>query len=153
MSKSACASPPRPASARAALRGRSGASALEFALVGALFFVTVLAVLDIGRYFMTVEGLRNFSADAMRHGIVNLRSSRGQVCRDALVQAMGRSGVVQGLVTADPGVCVTRTETTASGITTVKVRVTTDVTFRFVMNVFGIGTQRISHDTTFSFQE
>ena len=140
-------------SRRRTRRFRRGASAVEFALVGAMFCITILAGIEVGRYFMTLEGLRNYMADATRHGIVNL--SNGQTaCRDTLAAAMGRGGMATSLVTSDPGVCVSRAETVDpdSGITTLTVTVTMDVTFNFVMTVFGIGTQRIRDDVTLSFQ-
>lgn len=71
MPKSVSARPGRrPSRTGGTLRCRRGASALEFALVGAILFLTMLAAIEVGRYFMTLEGLRNLKADAMRHGII-----------------------------------------------------------------------------------
>ena len=143
----------KPATGRSARAARRGASASEFALVGAMFFITILAAIEVGRYFMTIEGLRNFVADATRHGIVNMADGQ-TACRQALLDAMGRGGAVGGLVAAQPGVCVSRTEAVDpdSGISTITVHVTMDVTYRFAMTVFGNGTQRITDDVTLNFQ-
>jgi len=136
---------------RVALRNRRGVAAVEFALVGGFFCIMLLAAIEVGRYYMTVQGLRNFIADANRYGIVNM--SAGQtLCRGQLLSAMGRGGAVGGLVSTNPGVCVTRTESAVGGGgRAVTVTVTTDVTLNLVMNVFGVGPQRFQDTTTVRF--
>lgn len=140
------------ASARtSALRDRRGVAAVEFALVGGMFFIMLLAAIEVGRYYMTVQGLRTFIADAGRWGMVNMTPGQ-TLCRDALVSAMGRGGVVGGLAATTPGVCVTRAENTVGGGgSRVTVTVTTDVNIRIVLNVFGIPTQRFQDSTVVSF--
>jgi len=136
---------------RAALRDRRGVAALEFALVGAMFCVLLLAAVEVGRYYMTVQGLRNFIADAARWGMVNMPSGQ-TLCRGALVSAMGRGGAVGGLASTTPGVCVSRSESSVGGGgTRVTVTVTTDVTLPILFNVFGIGNQRFEDTTRVSF--
>jgi Flp pilus assembly protein TadG len=152
MSKSVSARQGRtPSRAGSVLRCRRGIVALEFALVGAIFFISVFTAIEVGRYLVTLEGLRNYKADAMRQGIVSLAPGQ-TLCRGALATAMGRGGVVLGLVTSDPGVCVTRTEATVNAVRVVTIRVTVDVTHNFVGNFFGFSSQRIQDDVTFSFQ-
>lgn len=137
--------------ARAALRDRRGVAALEFALVGGLFCIMLLAAVEVGRYYMTLQGMRNFIADAGRWGMVNMASGQ-TLCRGALVTAMGRGGTVGGLASSTPGVCVNRTEATVGGGgTRITVTVTTDVNLRVMLNVFGIGDQRFQDTTTVSF--
>lgn len=138
-------------SVSASLRSRRGTAAVEFALVGAIFFITMLAAIEVGRYFMTLQGLRNYASDAMRWGIVNMTPGQ-TLCRQDLLAAMGRGGTVGGLVSTTPGVCVTRSDAVTPGSTTVTISVTTSVSYRFLINVFGIGTQTIRDDATLTFQ-
>lgn len=136
---------------RAALASRRGASALEFALVGGLLFIMILAAIEVGRYYMTVQGLRNFIADSSRFGMVNMTPGQ-TLCRGQLVTAMGRGGVVGGLASTTPGVCVSRTEApVGGGGLAVTVTVTTDVTIRMALNVFGFGEQRFQDTATVRF--
>nr|WP_272872821.1 TadE/TadG family type IV pilus assembly protein [Neoroseomonas alkaliterrae] len=157
MSSSASADPPARRTRRAARgfaapwRSRRGVAAVEFAVVGGLFMVMLLAAVEVGRYYMTVQGLRNFIADAGRHGMVTMQSGQ-TLCREQLVSAIGRGGVVGGLVSGSPGVCVSRVEApVGGGGTAVTVTVTTDVTLNLVMNVFGVGPQRFQDTTTVRF--
>jgi Flp pilus assembly protein TadG len=136
---------------RAALANRRGVSAVEFALVGGLLFIMILAAIELGRYYMTVQGLRNFIADSSRYGMVNMTAGQ-TLCRGQLLTAMGRGGAVGGLASTTPGVCVSRTEgAVGGGGTAVTVTVTTDVTIQMAINVFGFGTQRFQDTATFRF--
>lgn len=141
-------------SSRRAASCRRGVAAVEFAIVAGLFFLTLLAAIDLGRYYMMVQGLRNFIADAERFGIVTL-SGNVEVCRANLVNQMGRGGVVTGYVTAtgtqaDPlGVCVRRAEAANGDVT---VTVTTRIRFTFVINPFGVGQQRFDDDAAVTFR-
>jgi|GEM_PF-3310032 len=135
----------------AALRSRRGVAAAEFAVVGGLFMVMLLATVEVGRYYMTVQGLRNFIADAGRHGMVIMQNGQ-TLCREQLVSAIGRGGVVGGLVSGNPGVCVSRAEASVGGGgTAVTVTVTTDVTLNLLVNVFGVGPQRFQDTTSLRF--
>nr|WP_232474985.1 TadE/TadG family type IV pilus assembly protein [Roseomonas rubea] len=141
-------------SSRHAVSCRRGVAAVEFAVVAGLFFLTLLAAIDLGRYYMTIQGMRNFIADAERFGIVNL-SGNVEVCRTDLVNQMGRGGVVTRYVTAtgtqaDPlGVCVRRAEAANGNVT---VTVTTRIRFAFVVNPFGVGQQSFNDDATVTFR-
>lgn len=152
-------------------RDRRGQAAVEFAVVAGLFFVCLLVAIDVGRYYMTVQGLRTFIADSARYGVVNLTDGQ---CREgaALVTALGRGGVVGGLVASTtgacsgtpaacnpdvtalgPGICVSRRDVVQNGgYTTVTVIVTANVTFRFLVNVFWFTTQDFKDTTTLTFQ-
>lgn len=144
------------ASVRGAWRSRRGVAAVEFAVVGGLFMVIMLATVDIGRYYMTIQGLRTFAADAERYGIVNMwwrdtAGTRTATCAQ-VVAATGRGGAVGGLATLSPGNCVTRTQTISGGAITVTVAVNIDVTVNFVINVFGILSPRFQESTSVTFQ-
>lgn len=147
--------------------GRRGVASIEFALVAGLFFVTLLATIEVARYYMTVQGLRNFMADALRHGVVGMV---GGQCLEgaAVVTATGRGGVVGGLVgatsggcgggsppscdtaTPRPGFCLSRTET-LSGLVTVRVSI--DVNQRVLMSAFGIPNPRFVDAAAVTFQQ
>lgn len=133
--------------------GRRGVAAIEFAVVGGIFLVVMLAAIDLGRYYMTIQGLRNFAADAQRYGIVNMASSgtgtQTATCSQ-VIAATGRGGAVAGLLATSPNPCVTRVQTAGTGgaVFDVTVTVDIDVTFTFVINAFGIGSPRFRESTT-----
>src|SRR5689334_16321879 len=56
---------------RRAMRDESGTTAVEFAIVGALFFVFLLGALDFGINYNNWEGLRFGVRAGGRAGIVN----------------------------------------------------------------------------------
>ena len=130
-------------------RGRRGVVSLEFALVAGILFIMLLATIDLGRYYMTLQGMRNFVTDANRHAMVSMTAGQ-RLCGAALLDAVGRGGAVGGLVST--GVCAERTEVTANNITTITVTVTADVTFNFVILVFGVGTQHLPESTATTFR-
>ncbi|NMJ40090.1 pilus assembly protein [Roseomonas sp. JC162] len=137
------------------LRCRRGASALEFALVGAIFFIVLLASIDLGRYYMAMQGLRNFVADAERYGIVNMwwdtAGTRTATCAQ-IVQATNRGGAIGGLAGTSSGNCVTRTQTVSGGIVTVTVAVNVDVQLRLLFNTFQFMPTRFQDSSTITFQ-
>ncbi len=51
--------------------GRRGATALEFGLVGSIFFLICFSVLDLGRYFLTLTELRVATNAAARSALVD----------------------------------------------------------------------------------
>jgi Flp pilus assembly protein TadG len=116
-------------------------------MLGGLFFVMLLAAIDLGRYYLTLHSIRTFAAEASRHGAVMLTGSQTMTGAQ-LVAAMGRSGILG----ASPGVTLTRTETGSGAGTSVRVRVTVDHPFTFVINVFGVGATRFREDTDITFQ-
>lgn len=133
-----------------------GFATLEFAIVGSVFFVVLLAAIDLGRYFMTLQGVRAFAAEAERYGMVNMSTSgtgtRTATCAQVLA-ATGRGGTVAGLVATSPGACVTRVQASVGGgaVASVTVTVNIDVTFNFVIRVFGIGSPRIQESSSVTF--
>ena len=52
-------------------RGQAGTASLEFALVAVPFFLLIVAVTDLGRYFITRDSLRTLTSDAARSAVVN----------------------------------------------------------------------------------
>lgn len=133
-------------SKRAGWRCRRGVAAIEFALVGSLFFISLLAAIEVGRFFMTIQGLRNVVADASRYGMVNMQP--GTLCGAALINAMGR----QGVIGPNPPICVTRTVEGAALGSNITVRVTvTNLPYRFVLNVFGINETSFGETLTITY--
>ena len=136
---------------RGLLRCRKGIAAVEFAVVGGLFLVVMLGAIDLGRYWMTVQGVRNFVSDAERYGVVYMFGNQTATC-DQVITATGRGGAVAALLrtTSSPW-CVRRGETSAGAFTTVTIDVDVDVTFNFVINIFGIGSNRFRETTTVTY--
>lgn len=56
---------------RQLVRDRSGASALEMALVLPVFLTMMIGVLEIGRYIFTMEALRSITAEAARLSMID----------------------------------------------------------------------------------
>jgi Flp pilus assembly protein TadG len=63
-----CGSAPRPL--RALLADRRGATAVEFAVVGSIFIMLVLGVVELGRYFITLQSARSFTQEVARSALV-----------------------------------------------------------------------------------
>src|SRR4051812_30441168 len=57
------------------LSDRSGAVAVEFGIIGLVFFILLLGAVDLGRYQITLQSLRDISAGASRVALLD----RGQV--------------------------------------------------------------------------
>ena len=51
--------------------GRSGATSLEFGLMGTVFFLLVLSGLDLARYYVTLHSLHTVLGDAARAAIID----------------------------------------------------------------------------------
>lgn len=67
------ASHERPAAAL--IRSASGASAVEFAIVAPLFFMSLIGILVYGLYFGTVHSVQQIAADAARASIAGLNDA------------------------------------------------------------------------------
>ena len=128
-------------------RGRRGASTLEFALVGAMFFITVLVALEVSRFFMTLQSMRNVVADAERWAMVNM--SPGTLCGEQLFSAMGR----RGLLGTNPNLCVTRQVTGAeiNGVVTITVTLQ-NYTYPILVRVLGLTSVNLVENATFQYR-
>ena len=71
------------------LRDRSGVAAIEFAIVGPLFFMVLLGVLTFAIYFGTVHSVQQLAAEAARATVQGLTDSE----RTALAQTQVTSSV------------------------------------------------------------
>jgi Flp pilus assembly protein TadG len=145
--------------ARRATRDRRGIAASEFALVAGLFFLTVIAILELSRYFMTLESSRNVVAQAARAMMINpsLAPSDGTAtCNSqALLNATGGLSFVSSTGT----LCTTRSSPCLSdpagsngrppGRTQIVVTLTAP--YEFLIPVFGVTNLTISETQTFCF--
>ncbi|MFT8246975.1 TadE/TadG family type IV pilus assembly protein [Roseomonas sp. BN140053] len=112
-------------------RSRSGAAALEFALVGVLLLSLLIGILQVGRYLMILGAVRMVAADAVRmavlRGTANLNRS-APACSNLsgnLPGAAARASVLQ-----DAGLSVVLSDCgTRSGVTTVTVTVSYPFTY------------------------
>ncbi len=76
---------------------RRGAAAVEFAVVGMIFFVFVLATIELGRGLMVNYLLINAARQACRAGVPSGRSTAN--IQSAADTALQRSGLAQATVT------------------------------------------------------
>jgi Flp pilus assembly protein TadG len=124
-----------PRSARAELLSRRGASAVEFAAVGALAATMLIATLEVARYQFTSQALRSLAGEAAR-----LASLRGAANMNAArPPCTGLSGPVTGLDVTAPFLTPARLTVTMSGCATqgavTQVVVTVSQPFAFVTQV------------------
>lgn len=126
--------------ARRALASRRGGSASEFAIIGSLIFLMILAGMDLSRYYFTMHALRTAAADAARAAIINKTAAD---CGSGTVQTAARAGILGSSFT------LTVTCPTASGVTTVSVTATRP--FSFVLPVFGVSAMTLTERSSFSF--
>lgn len=135
---------------RLALLGRRGATALEFALVAGVLFVTMLAVIDMSRYYMTMMSAREAVAQTARAMMINpsLTPLDARTCNtNALINAAGGLGFVR----STGRLCVTITRPVAGDNSLYQARVELDAPFNFLIRVFGLGTVTIVEDQSFRF--
>ena len=131
-----------PGCRRAALcrlyQDRRGVTAVEFGLVGFIFFTLLLGTVELGRYQFTVQSLREFSAAAARVAMINANQLAAQQGGNG-ASAMSDSAIKAAVLTPTnptplltPGsLTLTSTVTTsAGGVTTVTINVS--YPFRFV---------------------
>lgn len=52
------------------LADRRGTTAIEFAVVGGIFFTLLLGAVDVGRYQITQQSLRSIAAEAARFALI-----------------------------------------------------------------------------------
>ncbi len=69
------------------MRDRSGAAAVEFAIVGPLFFMVLIGIMLFGIYFGTVHSIQQIAAEAARASVQGLTEAE----RAALAQNQVKS--------------------------------------------------------------
>jgi Flp pilus assembly protein TadG len=73
------------------LRDRSGAAAIEFAIVGPLFFMVLLGVLIFAIYFGTVHSVQQIAAEAARATVQGLtESERNEIAQNHVKNIIGQ---------------------------------------------------------------
>ena len=129
------------------LSDRRGVAAIEFALVGGIFFLTMLAVMELSRYYLTMHSARNVVAQAARAAMIypTVGGVDTPACNtQTLLDAAGGLGFV-----ANTGqLCVTRT-TPSVGMTQIEVTLTAP--YNFLVPVFGFTNLTITERQTFRF--
>lgn len=140
---------------RRPLRDRRGISASEFALVAGIFFVTVLVVIEVGRYFLTVSAARTVVAQAARAIMVyptTAPMNGGQVCNTQVL--IDRTGGLS-FVSSTGTLCATRSTPCTSDPTPVagrtQVQVTLTAPYRLLVTALGFTNITISETQTFCF--
>ena len=101
--------------------GRSGSVALEFGLVSGIFFMILMACIDLGRYYATWSSLHTVLGDAMRAASIDPSFSG---C-DTPKQKVAANAPF--LAPSQLGLCVT--QNVSSGMTTITVTATYPFTF------------------------
>lgn len=70
---------------RTFLRDQGGAAAVEFAIIGPLFFVMIIGILFYGGYFWTAHSLQQVANDCARASIAGLDATeRAQIARSVM---------------------------------------------------------------------
>jgi Flp pilus assembly protein TadG len=70
------------------MRDRSGVAAIEFAIVGPLFFLVLLGILIFAMYFGTVHSVQQLAAEAARASIQGLTDSERAELAQSQVNAI-----------------------------------------------------------------
>lgn len=144
MPKSASASPRRGRIGR----DRRGLIGAEFAIVASILFLTMLTVMDLSRYFLTMHSMRNSVAQAGRALMISpaLRTPARTCNAPALLSATGGLGFVRntGLlcvsVTPVPGI---------NGM--VEASVELDAPFTFLIPILGVNRTTLVERQRFRF--
>lgn len=72
------------------LRDRSGVAAIEFAIVGPLFFLVLLGVLIFAIYFGTVHSVQQIAAEAARASVQGLsETERAELAKSQVASIVG----------------------------------------------------------------
>jgi Flp pilus assembly protein TadG len=72
------------------LRDRSGAAAIEFAIVGPLFFMVLIGVLIFAIYFGTVHSVQQLAAEAARATVQGLsETERTELAKNQVANIVG----------------------------------------------------------------
>jgi Flp pilus assembly protein TadG len=124
----------------AALGGRRGSVAVEFALIGTCFLMMVLGSIDAARLFFTWEAVDVTANLALREAMLN-RS--GTTCPS--VTTSGIAASVPPILTTS-SLTLSASCTTSGGVEKVAVSVT--YPFSFVLPWFGVASTTLSSSTS-----
>jgi Flp pilus assembly protein TadG len=73
------------ASCRTALRNRSGAAAIEFAIVGPVFVLMLLGIVSYGGYFWLAHSVQQLANDGARSAVAGLSATERQQLAQATI--------------------------------------------------------------------
>jgi Flp pilus assembly protein TadG len=115
-----------------------GSVAVEFAMIGFIFFVLLLGAVDIGRYQITVQSLHDVSAEAARVALLYAgqttatNGQNGMAATTLMTNAALKSSVTSPNLTpflAPASLTVTSALTSFNGVATITVTATYPYTF------------------------
>ena len=120
---------------------RKGTTSVEFALVGALFLALLIGTMEVGRFYLTQQSLREATAVAARRAMVDAAFSG---CAAPLAEVAATTPLLNP---ASLTLCVTRT--TSAGLTTL----TVDAAYPFaaVLPMLRLDRTRLPDRTTVTF--
>lgn len=125
-------------------------AAVEFALVGSLLFITMLGVMDMARYYLTLIAARNVVAQAGRAMMISptLTTLNSRTCNSAnVISATGG----MSFVTRTGTLCVTMSQPVNGNTTLYEARVELTAPFTFLVRILGLSTVTIVEDQRFRF--
>jgi hypothetical protein len=134
--------------------GRRGATALEFALVGAGLLLLIVAIIDFGRYFFTVHSVGYLVGEVAHEAIL----STGTGCRDPFEDVLSAPPLTYAQRVPilkrnklSLQVCVDPPGTGTNVSTLTRLTVTASYTFNFVLPMLAARTRVISDRTSMEF--
>jgi Flp pilus assembly protein TadG len=144
---------PKSASASRRGLGRRGIAATEFAIVAGILFLTMLAVMDLSRYFLTMHSMRTVVAQAGRALMIN--PALGSTALTCNAQALVASTGGLGFVTSTGRLCVTVSPALDAASQPIRGMLEADVRlnapYRFVLPIFGVSSTELVERQRFRF--
>lgn len=125
------------AALRRLARDRSGASALEMALVMPVLFLIMIGVIEIARYVFTLQSLRSVTAEAARLSMINSATKNtGVVISGGLITSCTASSAINVAATQKTPFIDNTTLTLCISNTTSSGQVTILVSAQYPFNSF-----------------
>jgi Flp pilus assembly protein TadG len=119
---------------RAFAGSKRGAVAVEFAMIGLVFFVLLMGAVDVGRYQITVQSLHDISAEAARVALLFAGQTESANARNGTTTSTLMSGAALKAAVTSPSnltpflapasLIITSTLTTPNGVSTITVTAT-----------------------------
>lgn len=111
-----------------------GAAAVEFALLAGVFFLLVLAVVELGRFAYANHSLEHAVREGLRFAVVNGGDSESPATEEDIQEFVRQTGASRGLGGAQPTVVTAFDPDNAPGS---RVRIEATYPHRFVIPVLG----------------
>jgi Flp pilus assembly protein TadG len=128
---------------------RKGAAAMEFALIAIPFLILMIAVTDLGRYFLTQHSLRTLTAEAARTVMVSCFNA-SSLCSLTPAQISVVEAKAPFLIAGST--TLTASQTPPSGATGLRiVNVTAVYPFTFIFYLWNANSGNITETTRVSY--